>query len=333
MNADDRPGEGQGDAALREATDWLLRLREAPEDAALLAGLRHWLAADPAHARAWERANRAWQIIGEVQPSSGRTDAGTRAMPPARKGKPPRQYPRIGVGLVALALAACLTLVFLPSLLVRLHADHATAAAETRRIALEDGSRVHLAPQSAVTIAYTEAARSVRLISGRAFFEVAPDAQRPFTVSAGGLEATALGTAFDVAVSDRTVSVSVATGAVGVWQDGGARTEMARLGPGDRLQLDRLSGSATRTRVAPEEVADWRDGQLFVAAATVAELVEALAPYYAGWILITDESLARAQVTGLYDLHDPERALRAIVQPAGGQVRRVTPLLYVLSRR
>lgn len=332
MKADDRPGEGPDDRNdLREATDWFLRLREAPHDTALLAGLQHWLAADPAHVRAWDRARRAWQMVGEVQRPAEMSDAVADATPPARAVRPARRPLHLGVA--AVALAACLVLVFAPSLLVRLQADHVTSVAETRHVALADGSLAVLAPQSAISVAYTESGRSVRLISGQAFFEVMPDADRPFTVSTDGVEATALGTAFEVALSDRAVSVGVAHGTVGVRQGGTPRAAMARLEPGERLHLNRRSGSAMREQVAPDEVADWRKGRLFVADATIAELVEAIAPYHAGWIVIANESLAGAQVTGLYDLHDPDRALRAIVQPAGGQVQQVTPFLYVLSRR
>jgi transmembrane sensor len=219
-----------------------------------------------------------------------------------------------------------------PSLLLRIQADHVTGTAETRRVALTDGSIAELGPESAIATRFTAGQRRVSLISGTAFFEVAPDAGRPFVVDAAGIEATALGTAFDVRLSTRSVSVGVASGTVGIRHEGAVSPDIARLGPGERAHVDRETGAATLDRVAPDAVASWRDGRLFVADATVAEVVEELRRYHAGWIVIADDRLAAAQVNGLYDLRDPGRALRAVVQPAGGLVRRVTPLLYVLSR-
>ncbi len=43
--------------------------------------------------------------------------------------------------------------------------------------------------------------RTVRLLRGRAFFDVARDPDRPFTVEAGDARVTALGTAFAVSLA------------------------------------------------------------------------------------------------------------------------------------
>ena len=43
-------------------------------------------------------------------------------------------------------------------------------------------------------------------------------------------------------------------------------------------------------------------------------------------------AFGRQRVTGVYDLADPDRALQALVQPFGGRVRSVSPVLRVLSR-
>jgi transmembrane sensor len=234
---------------------------------------------------------------------------------------------RFGFAAAALAAVCCLTVVLAPSLLLRVRADHVTATAELRRLTLQDGTVVHLAPQSAVDAHYTAERRAVTLLAGEAFFEVVPDAQRPFVVEAQGLEARALGTAFDVRLAPRSLSVEVESGAVAVRHAGSE----ARLGPGDRLTIDRDNGAAQRDRPGADDIAGWRDGRLFVEDATVEQVVEALRRYQPGWIVIADERLAAHRVTGLYDLREPSRALRALVQPAGGRVREVTPLLRILS--
>jgi transmembrane sensor len=86
-----------------------------------------------------------------------------------------------------------------------------------------------------------------------------------------------------------------------------------------------------RERIEPSAVASWRDGQLFVDNVTVSQVVDELQRYQKGWIVIADDRLAAQRVTGLYDLRDPGRALRALVQPSGGTVREITPFLHVLS--
>jgi transmembrane sensor len=110
-----------------------------------------------------------------------------------------------------------------------------------------------------------------------------------------------------------------------------ARANPVHLGPGDQLTIERRSGAMQQTRIPPEEVASWRDYRLFVEGASVAEVVEELRRYRSGWIVFADSKLAHRQVTGLYDLRDPDRALRALIGPFGGQVREIAPLLTVVS--
>jgi transmembrane sensor len=47
--------------------------------------------------------------------------------------------------------------------------------------------------------------------------------------------------------------------------------------------------------------------------------------------VFADPGFAGQQVTGLYDLGDPDRALRILVAPFGGHVREITPFLKIIS--
>lgn len=69
----------------------------------------------------------------------------------------------------------------------------------TERVELPDGSTLWLGANSSCryTAAFTGRERRVHL-SGQGFFEVAKDPSRPFVVSTGGIDVTALGTAFEV---------------------------------------------------------------------------------------------------------------------------------------
>lgn len=334
------------DPRLEEAMDWLLRLREAPDDLGVRGELETWLAADPDHSHAWQQARKAWQVMGELPPVTAAAWA-AKAVPIPSPGPSPARPPnarrkrraagksrraRTGLTLAALAAAACLALVFGPSLVLRLQADHVTAAAETRRLTLEDGSVLHLAPESAIDLRFTTEGRNVALLAGDAFFEVTPNAKRPFVVEAEGLEARVLGTAFGVGISTGAISVEIESGSVGVRSDATAPPVDLRLELGQALRFDRGTGTASVERRAPKDMATWRHGQLLVVDASVAEVVEALRRYQRGWIVIADDRLAAQRVNGLYDLRDPDSALRALVHPAGGRVLEITPLLRILRQ-
>jgi len=60
-------------------------------------------------------------------------------------------------------------------------------------------------------------------------------------------------------------------------------------------------------------------------------VVEALRRHFHGAILVLDDAAAESRVTGIYDLGNPEAALRAAAYPSGARVRAVTPWLLVLS--
>jgi transmembrane sensor len=96
--------------------------------------------------------------------------------------------------------------------------------------------------------------------------------------------------------------------------------------------VDRGTGVMKKRAIAPSDIGAWRSGQLFVQDETIGSVVEQLQRYHSAWISVPDSYLATQRVTGLYDLRDPDRALRALVQPYAGHVRDVSPYLRVISR-
>lgn len=304
---------------IEEATDWLLRIEETPGDAGVRVAAEAWRTADPAHARAWARAERAYLLIARSHRRPGLESPGN-----TRRQSASRRWLAGG----AAALAACLLLLWVPGALTTLRADFVTETAELRRVSLEDGTVVELAPRTALGVRFSRERRLVTLLSGDAFFNVASQPGRPFDVQAGDITVTVTGTAFDVRLSDNAVTVGVQHGAV---EARSARIPTVRLGPGDQLTIGRRDGAVRRTRVPPDEIASWRDHKLFVEGATVGEVVDELRRYRSGWIVVADGNLARQQVTGLYDLRDPDGALRTLIGPFGGQVREITPLLKVVT--
>jgi transmembrane sensor len=84
----------------------------------------------------------------------------------------------------------------------------------TRRLA--DNSVLHLDTDSAVTIRYGKAERTVVLGSGQADFEVAHESRRAFRVLAGSAEVIAVGTQFDVRLEHDSTLITVIEGRVAV---------------------------------------------------------------------------------------------------------------------
>lgn len=290
----------------REALHWLIALQEAPDDMVLRDRFRAWVQASPIHADAWRDLNRVDDLIGQ-------------ALSAAKTAPPPRRA-RLVTVTAAFALAACLLLAFVPMLQAGLQADHRTATAEMRPIALADGSRVMLAPDSAITVSLGEDRRVVTLLRGEAFFDVQRDPARPFTVIAGDSSVRVLGTAFNVRRLAVGAEVAVAQGAVRVSR---ADTQ-ADLKPGDSIDTSQ-GRHGLRSTLPTELVAPWRQGQLVVKDRSVADVVDTLRRYHDGVIMLHGSALAERRITGIFAPDDAESALTALVAPLGGSVMRVTP--------
>ena len=341
--------------ASQEATDWLILLRDDPEDAALRRAFEAWREDSSANAAAWEAMQQASDAMDKAQPvhaarwrpalaalrAKAQTDGAdaapshivrTRRSSPLngwRKANWINRRQAIRFGGVA-ALACILAVLVGPGLLLDLRADYATGTAETRTVRLPDDSAITLAPQSAIAVAYTPGERRIRLLAGAAFFEVAPDAERPFEVAAKMLDVTVLGTGFAVRRGNDGADIAVEHGAVRVGHARAVPPAAETLTAGEAVRLS-WAGRAERRTVPVDQIAAWRRDELIARDAPLGRVVDRLRPYYAGRIVITDGALAARPVTGVYDLDDPVSALRAIARAQNAAVRRITPWLIIVS--
>lgn len=312
------------------ASEWIVALHDRPHDAALRHQHQGWLAADPAHQQEWHEALHVWHLLDLTVPAHA--DLWAERPAPAVKRRAP--WRRMGFGLAAAALAACLALVWAPGLLLSIQADYVSADGQMRSIALPDGSQVQLAPGSALRVGYEPEQRRVELLAGQAFFEVVPNSSAPFTVLSDHVQTTVLGTAFDVQHGPHGVTVAVNRGLVQVAMRPNASTPpftAQRLAAGEGVYVGE-DGTLQGWKTAPALIAAWRQGQLVAKDLPVADAVDRLRHYFKGWIVLADDDLAHQPLTGVYALSDPPAALRAIAAAQGAEVKEISPWILVLSR-
>lgn len=350
MNAASETTPAHGDAG-REASAWLVRLDDAPLDEALRAAFERWLAQGPACQQAWEETRRIAALLDHLAPAHAQALPRPAGLPrPATKARTPNLPRTAAVGAVgrssahrprptrwprrsmaACALAACIALTGLaaPQALLHLQADAMTTTATTHIVRLEDGSRVHLAPESAIAIAMGPDNRHVRLLRGEAWFDVHHDPARPFEVEAGRDRITVLGTAFDVRRGANGIDVAVARGRVAVQL--ADKPPLTPLAAGEALSIN--SDGLQRGLVRPDRVASWRAGRAIVEDRPVATLIDRLRPWYGGYIVARGPGLERRRITGVFDLRHPDRALDALSRLDAIRVTRATPWLRIVTVR
>ncbi|WP_212632115.1 FecR domain-containing protein [Pseudomonas sp. KB-10] len=307
------------------ALEWLLQVQQNPEDSQLRERLADWLASDDAHLIAYRKAERVWGITGLLPPRQHPVElpsAVSRVQPARSEPHRRRRFAR-----AVAAVAACCTLALLVQQLhPTLRADVVTATGERREVQLPDGSQLSLDAQSSVVLDFADGRREVRVLTGQAYFEVVKDSAHPFRVLTGQLSVTVTGTAFNV--DSMRQRVNVTEGSVRV---SGPHSAEASLLPGQGVELS-ADGALQSNDQPIGQVAAWRQGRLILRQERIADVIDALRPYCSDVLLLRDSEFGEKRITGVYDLDDPDNALRAILRIHGGELSRVGPILLIGGR-
>ena len=289
------------DPLIDEAAAWLARLRlsSTPDDQQ---AFETWYAADPAHADAYDAVVGGWNASGNI----------TRSL------DGPRQSNKWSGNRHAMAAAAAILVLVLTGFgLTRLGlfesqkkpaTDFASGVGEIRTFSLDDGSRVTIDTDSLVRVAYTPDERRLLLTRGRARFDVAPDARRPFVVFAGSGSITARGTLFDVAIDDTYVTVALLRGSVEVRQSTAtpASTDKATkrlLMPGQGVSMSNAAPLPPSRSLRSSETR-WISGMLSFENARLADAVAAANRYNVAQIILVDAASHDLRFTGTFRATD-----------------------------
>lgn len=209
----------------------------------------------------------------------------------------------------------------------------ATGPTETREVDLPDGSRVALNFSSNLRIRYYPRHRETELTAGEAFFRVAPDPSRPFTVDSGISQVRVVGTAFNVRAAPPRLVVKVLEGKVEVRPDR-TRDDMRALllTAGAGVSIDPATGEHAAVAAPAGTVGDWRNGQLVFEQTPLAEVAADLARYLGQPVLVEGERLNKLPVSGMVITSSPATFLRSLpdllpvrVDKAAGGGWRISP--------
>ena len=147
------------------------------------------------------------------------------------------------------------------------------------RLSLPDGTKVWLNSASSIRYPniFTGDRRSVE-ITGEAYFEVANDSKRPFTVMTGNMQVQVLGTAFNLMAytDEEEIQTTLVTGAVIVKKD--LTTQV--LKPGQQAILANGSSSFRTKEPDMGSVLAWKDGYFKLDNKGIATIMRQLARWY-----------------------------------------------------
>lgn len=301
-----------------EALAWFVRLNSGEATAAERSAHATWMAASPPNRNEYEKLAEIWSDLDKLG------DPRIRKVP-ALAGRPSTIGRRsfLAGGAVSLGVAGVVGLNGLPDFLL---SDYETGTAELRDLTLADGSSVSLDADTAIAMDFGDTRRAVRLLRGRALFDVAKDARRPFVVEAGDGATTALGTRFVVHRWADTVTVSVEESAVSVRAPD---RSFATLQVGQNISYGETGLSAVGTVDVQTETA-WRRGKLIFKDRPLRQVIADVNRYRAGTIRIVDGELNSLRVSGIFDVANPDGVLGAISAALPIRVLRLTDYLVLL---
>ena len=312
----------QEDRLFEEAADLMIRLQNDPGNPVSREMVKRWRARGPSY-------EKAWLEVSEIHGLTGRALAPLHQVEPRSKQGVSRRS-LVAAGVVGAGALAGGYLA-LPGLILRAKADHLTGTAEIRRITLPDGGTATLGPDSAIALHYDDRQRSIALLAGMAFFEVAKHPSRPFRAMTSEMAATALGTAFDLSNDAGLVSVSVEHGLVEIAVPGSGFVDGNRLATGQWATFDEHTRLTMRGNRDARQIGTWRSGQILVENEPVRAVVARIARWQPGRVMIADTEFGANRISGVFDPGNPLRALEAVVHPFGGRVRSLGPFLTVIS--
>lgn len=281
-----------------------------------------WLDQSDAHRDTYRLVERAWLIAGTIPQEP------EMLPPPAFDADGDKQ--RSGWRR-HLALAASLLLVVtlgwsvyqraFPGLGTTQDQHFRTGVGQTTTVTLPEGSVVTLDAETEMRLRETPRERRVDLIGGRAFFRVASDRSRPFTVNAGGKSVRAIGTAFEVSFEHGNMVVTLAEGKVRVEEtgsDSGSGTDMA---PGGQLVIG-ADRNWTLSRVDVAKETSWTEGRLIFMRDPLSEAVAEMNRYSPRKLVFQDGEIPEKQVVGVFQAGDVDGFVKAM--ELNGIARRIS---------
>ena len=304
------------------AIAWMVRLDFNPSSADDRQAFEHWLAADPAHALAWQRVRQLDGPFAVVPPDLLRATHGGQDPALARRRRSLRSKARL------LALA---TLTLGSAWLVREHtpwqrliADASTSVGESRTMLLADGTTIRLNTDSAINLQISADARRVVLRRGEIQVRIGTaDARskRPFSLECAAGRVESLDAQFLARLVDDRLRVTVTEGAVVLHPDGGGSGRL--LGAGDTRWLS--AGGVEAADLRGLEAGSWVEGVVAGRNIRLADLLAELARYRPGH-LHCEDSVADLRASGLYLTADVDQTLDFLAQALPIRIRRLTPL-------
>ncbi|MFT4090084.1 MAG: FecR domain-containing protein [Asticcacaulis sp.] len=329
---------------IQSAAHWCERLTSGPMDDAEQRDLKAWLSVHPDHPAALAAALKVWESFDmDVFPSEIEVMR-TEALVYFKKARARRTGWVANWGRPLSGVAAAVAIFILGAvsygMLKAVEPEvYTTQPAERRIVALSDGSKMTLDASSEVEVRFTNKQRQLRLVQGRANFDVAQNPMRPFMVAVNDRSVVATGTEFSVEKLNSQLQVILYHGQVIVMAPekrapktsandtgsniaGSGNYVEATLSPG---QTYILASDVNRPQVSELEYSnknEWQNGVLVFHNEPLVLAIERVNRYASDKVELAATELNLIQVSGTFKAGDTAAFLDGLVAVNGLRFRK-----------
>jgi len=281
------------------AAEWFAA-RLQPHDTGLDLAFQAWLAADPANADEYALCEISWNLSADAA-----------WPPPLSRINPSRRSLLAGAAtLAAAAIGGASFWAWHESA-----RKWVTGPGEQRTVLLKDGSRLTLNTRTSLSVMMTRSSRDIDLKDGEAYFEVARDASRPFTVRTTLGSVRAVGTHFNVYLQPTRLSVTTTEGRVLV--NAGPAGLGVYVGAGRQATVEAGASNATLTEVDPGSALGWREHRIDVNDVPLSQALEEFSRYTVLPVRAVSPGVGALRVTAVLRAGDLD-ALESTLREAFG---------------
>ncbi|MEG1452273.1 FecR family protein [Brevundimonas sp.] len=302
------------------ALRWVARLDREGQTVSERPDLQVWLAEDTRHRGAFMRAMAVWQHLQRANALSATELASS---PPVHHPNLEHKSLHRRLLLAGAASAASIAGLFAIHDYRNKTVPFSTMRGEIRRVPLNDGSLLAINTDTELKLNLAQDLRALQIIKGETWVQVAPDADRPFIVSAGDIRVRAIGTAFSVRKMDTGAEVLVTEGVVEAWSVRNP-ADVVRLPAGQSTTLHTSSGKASPVVANQDEVQRrlaWREGDIVLSGESLSTAVTEFNRYNLVQIKVLDPALADTEWIGRFRTNEPQAFARAVAVTTGAPVQ------------
>lgn len=305
-----------------EAREWFIKIHYGGKDDSTTQAFEGWLGAHQDHRRVYEEVCALMQATEKYTNSPEHMEKYSGLLADKADNVVAfRKTPVFRRKFLAGSIAASLLLLLGFSFTFQLFFTddtYQTAIGEQKTVVLADGSTIKLNTNTKIEVAFSDEARSVTLDFGQAYFIIAKDAARPFTVNFGKGTVTALGTEFEVYNKGPEVVVTLVEGTVkvqGAIQKSRPQTthkaeEIIMVASEDTAAGTQISLSAES--ISPVTTADkelinaWQDNQLIFREKSLKYVIAEINRYSTRKIILGQTDLETELVSGVFPIESEE---------------------------